>query len=439
VTIKKSLAIKIAAASESASWSWISSLNREELDVLDDYPPSEEIMALSRTAAEGEGGNALTFDLTEESLRHLVEELTAENKLLKQQVEENKLGESKHDTKVEVEHTFKTLHRIGPNIYLRNPSWSNGGSGEFVLEGHLPIKSLEEYLTRHEDVAFVAFKDYTVGMKLPETTPHKEDDFFPSPQPWKEAVKLTAPVMITAMREFLKQIPDFENFLPDFDPTKEIPAPYLFWFCSRPNVDEAIEALPDFQKALIKLFRNWIEDTYGDEWDFVDSEFAKGQVSPFSVQYLVRPGDVLVSRNHDGIDAHIATSWTNVATADKNIERILQGRAKVLEGVPAEIGKQQENGERSPSKTRYSWAVHSWTWSFDGVFKKQHKPLMLDLSVSTERTGVPITSLNVYPLRFSDEALQIQLRKRGRTFWKCRSRMLVSYVGQYGDEMSVVG
>lgn len=395
-------------------------------------------MESSNNGAEAEDAEPATYH-TKESLLELVEVLHLENTSLRRQVEAGKLGGGRQDTKVKVEPIFRTFHRIGPNIFLRDPSWSNTGHGDFVLEGRLPVKSLDEYLARHENVAFVAFKDYTVGMRLPETTQDREDGSLSSPQPWKEAVKLTAPAMIKAMSDFLSHIPGFKNLLPNFNPTQEIHEPYMFWYCSRPHVAAALDLLPDFQRILIELFQDWVENTYGDEWNFVNTEFAKGVVSPLSVKYLVKPGDVLISREDGVVDGHIATTWTSFVDFPPDMTRgfRLKGRAKTLNDVLQETNIQQNNVEQPPSNQKYRWAVDSWAWSFDGGFRKAEKSLTLDTSVPTDHSSVAITTLSLYPLRFASEALRFQLRERGRTFWKCRNRMLVSYVGQYEDERSV--
>ncbi|EUC46495.1 hypothetical protein COCMIDRAFT_92717, partial [Bipolaris oryzae ATCC 44560] len=296
------------------------------------------------------------------------------------------------------------------------PSWLDAQDGHFELKGDTPISNLKTYLKRHDDIVFVPFKDYDEGTKLSAATELAEDDFLPQPQPSKEAVMLTSPRMVSAMEKFLSAISGFKESFPEFDPTKEIHEPYLFWFFFRTNMEEALGSLSTEERGMVKLFQDWVEGSYGEEWDYVNSEFEKGMVCPISVKYLIRPGDVLSRKD------------------------TLQGRAKLLtHGL--QLNEQCTETSEAPAekapKEDYLWTIESWSWSFDGEFKKAAKVLDLKITAPTERNMIPITSLEVFPLKYDDTGLKARLKKRGEIFWKCRERYLVSCVDHYEDEMSV--
>lgn len=372
-----------------------------------------------------------------EALMKRVEKLAAENSRLKEQAKERRRDEDASKPRVTIAYRWRTLYRLDGSIFLEEPFWSSGEAGQFVLRGQLPVSSTAEYLKRHEDIAFVAFKYYRPGTTLPANAQPGEDDGLPAPQPVKEGVRIVAPAMLEAMKAYLRNIPEFEDQFPDFDPSNEIPGPYLFWYYFRDRIKSGLENLPDDQKTLIKLFRDWIEGAYGSEWSYIDSQFEQGMVSPASMKYLIRPGDVLVSRKNRSIVSYMARNWMKPNNTPE-VREMLAGRAEPVETDHSAIENEFASPENSRQKVTYTWSVESWAWSFDGSFRKAGKVLDLKLVTPSPRSSVPISSMEVFPLRFGDEELKKLLKKRGQKYWKFRTRMLVSYADQYGDEMSVV-
>lgn len=413
-----------------------------------------------------------------------VEELSAQVSRMKRRAKDRGKDEHSQNPRAKIIPRWQTLYRINNGIHLREPSWIDAQYGYFELKGDTPISNLNAYLKRHDDIVFVPFKDYDNGTKLSAATELAEDDFLPQPQPSTEAVILTSAQMVSVMKKFLNAISGFKESFPDFDPTKEIHEPYLFWFFYRTNMEEALRSLSAEERTMIKLFRDWIEGSYGEEWDYIDSEFEKGMVCPISVKYLIRPGDVLVSRKDENIDAYIIKTWPKFleprSSQDKNIDaRIaghwpnsfkpnsrkdgnidvytskvrplpleskthkdrLQGRAK----LPAS-GIQPNNQDTTKSEVLgqnvaredYLWNIEAWSWSFDGEFRRATAVLDLKITAPTDRSRVPITSLEVFPLKYDETGLEARLKKRGEIFWKCRKRYLVSCVDSYEEDMSVV-
>ncbi|KAK3898553.1 P-loop containing nucleoside triphosphate hydrolase protein [Staphylotrichum tortipilum] len=366
-----------------------------------------------RSAAPDAAGPDLGGKGGVEGLLRRLEELSEENSRLKHQLQNRTASNNVPKLRATVAYRWRTLYRIESDVFLEEPSWSVGDSNRHTLKGRLPVASTIEYLKRHEDIAFVAFRNYKPAQTLPAGALGADDGTFPTPTPSREAVRLVAPAMIDAMDQFLNHIPDFKTMFPDFDLRAEVPEPYLFWFFSRRGADSALQSLSGERRKLMELFRDWIEGSYGDEWSYIDSQFADGLVSPLSMKYLIRPGEVVVSRKNRLVGSYMAASW-----------------------VKSEEGHEPK---RSPQTATYRWSVDSWAWSFDGRFRKAGRVLDLEIQAPTPRSSVPITSLDIFPLRFWDGGLEELLKKRGRTFWKCRRGQLVSYVDEYGDEMNVGG
>ncbi|KAJ5026296.1 hypothetical protein J3E73DRAFT_213141 [Bipolaris maydis] len=392
----------------------ISASSQEECDLKDEIVSnvsgdSEPWGAGAGTIA---GSQACDASWTTAALTRRVEELSAEVNRLKRRTKDR--GQNGHSQKprVKIVSRWQTLYRIHGGIHLREPFWIDAQNGCFELKGDTRISNINNYLRRHDDVVFVAFRDYDGYVELSATTQLAEDDSLPQPQPLSESVMLTSPQMISIMKKFLSVIPGFKESFPEFDPTEEIHEPYLFWFFSRTYVEEALKSLSAKDKKLINLFRDWIEGSYGEEWSYIDSEFEKGVVCPMSVKYLVRPGDVLISRKAEKIDAYIATTWP-------------------------QFFEPKSSRNQKVAKEDYLWTIEAWSWSFDGEFKKTTQVLRLKIAARTERVRIPITSLEIFPLKYDDTGLEARLKKRGEIFWKCRERYLVSCVDHFEDEISV--
>ncbi|KAJ6205482.1 AAA family ATPase [Bipolaris maydis] len=441
----------------------ISASSQEECDLKDEIVSnvsgdSEPWGAGAGTIA---GSQACDASWTTAALTRRVEELSAEVNRLKRRTKDR--GQNGHSQKprVKIVSRWQTLYRIHGGIHLREPFWIDAQNGCFELKGDTRISNINNYLRRHDDVVFVAFRDYDGYVELSATTQLAEDDSLPQPQPLSESVMLTSPQMISVMKKFLSVIPGFKESFPEFDPTEEIHEPYLFWFFSRTYVEEALKSLSAKDKKLINLFRDWIEGSYGEEWSYIDSEFEKGVVCPMSVKYLVRPGDVLISRKAEKIDAYIATTWPQFFEPKSSRNQVidlyftetlanslepklhkdrLQGRAKPSVSVHQSNKQDIKTSDalvQKVAKEDYLWTIEAWSWSFDGEFKKTTQVLRLKIAARTERVRIPITSLEIFPLKYDDTGLEARLKKRGEIFWKCRERYLVSCVDHFEDEISV--
>ena len=97
------------------------------------------------------------------------------------------------------------------------------------------------------------------------------------------------------------------------------------------------------------------------------------------------------------------------------------------------------------------WSIEAWHWGFDGNFQRQIDILSFSIQSEEkqgqdtrsaqasgsmgiqqdlqemEKRGVPIEDLIVFPLQHASKETIEKLRRRGRTFWKCRERRFVSY------------
>jgi hypothetical protein len=91
-----------------------------------------------------------------------------------------------------------------------------------------------------------------------------------------------------------------------------------------------------------------------------------------------------------------------------------------------------------PNTSSKTFRIQVWKWSFDGDFKRQRDDVLLRVTQKTTNISIEATEwnmhdLDIYPLRLASRSVVNQLRCRGRMFWRCRKRCLISYQ-EWGTE-----
>ncbi len=94
--------------------------------------------------------------------------------------------------------------------------------------------------------------------------------------------------------------------------------------------------------------------------------------------------------------------------------------------------------------------VSAWHWDFDGIFQRRHNWVESELPAVEDDKNVAdvkgksmvttqgkehkpglrekkISDLNISPMRFASAEIVDKCRRRGKTFWECRTRSFVSY------------
>ena len=331
------------------------------------------------------------------------------------------------------------LHYIGRSVFTGAPSWAENETGGYIIMGHELISDTEEYYRVNRDVAFVICRKYDESAKVPAPSSkgQAQDGELPPPKPQSECVRLVVPEMEQAMRGFLSTIPELDEFARELDFKGDITAPYLFWYHFRNRVSAGIGRLSGIERDLMLLFRDWIEGTYKGIWGYVDGLFSRRMVTPWSIRYLVRPGEVVVSRKGKGIVSYIAAGWVKEAD-EKRLSKDM-GSLGTTDSDTALGNRDVHIWDRwgSDSAAPPDCCLAVWRWGYDGTFRKVHSTLNIVLPASAQHNTVAMSSLEVYPLRFGDGILRNCLWERGQTFWMCRKRRLVSYASSGGVVGSV--
>ncbi|KAF2802195.1 uncharacterized protein BDZ99DRAFT_210908 [Mytilinidion resinicola] len=244
----------------------------------------------------------------------------------------------------------------------------------------------------------------------------------PRPKPTRETIRLESQDMIESMEAFIAGKFKFIEEHPDFDVRAPLAAPYLFWYHDRSP--ETISGLNDLHQKHMRRLTGWIDDNYGEMYHRVEKQLDKGVVSYESIEFLMKPGDAIILNNKPGqeggtLKAEIAASWPASKTPQKLADF----------GVDSPWVKMNKDHKK---KCTWKWIVDCWAYKYDGSFYRTERQVEIQLRAEKADEEVAIQKLNVYPLRYASEETRALLEQRGRTFWSCRDRRLVSYEDKNG-------
>ena len=196
-------------------------------------------------------------------------------------------------------------------------------------------------------------------------------------------------------------------------------------------------------RAQLALLLSYVTERYADEYAAADSLLSQSKIVPKLLHYLFKPGDLLISRVDGQYQGYVAKSWPV-----KTRTRTRMRAAIPYVGMPL-YGSQEADIRMANDKiTVHSCDVNVWHWDFDGNFQRQNSTLCLeivedrgnetDIKGKRKLTGKSdiskydmseqnISDLNVFPMQYASADIVDICRRRGKTFWKCRTRSYVSY------------
>jgi hypothetical protein len=227
--------------------------------------------------------------------------------------------------------------------------------------------------------------------------------------------------MIEAIEAFIAKRPKFRENFPHFNVRDALPAPYLFWYYNRSP--QAFDGLSDLHRKYLNNLTGWIDSNYGDIYDRADKQLLRGVVSYESMEFLIKPGDVIISNDKpdqedENLHAEIATSWPSSETPK-------------LVDIGSDMPWAKKIKEDAKRYT-WTWNVDSWAYKYDGSFYRDTGFTQIKMEAESVDEEIEIRKLNVYPLKYASEETVQFLEQRGKAYWSCRHRKLVSYDDKNG-------
>ena len=298
-------------------------------------------------------------------------------------------------------------------IYLDEPHWVKGDEGLASLQGNLPVGSIESYLRRNPEVAFIVFQTTTI-----EGTKRYEDDHEKVER--SESIHFTSSDMIKAVKNANYQVSkSFEGHSRTdiIDARAELPAPYLPFFHSRRILENCNTNVPQGPRRGWQLLWRHVFENYGEEYMQVDRLLKSGTISRAWIKYLIKHNDILLSKTSRHLCGYRAVSQARQVF---DIRMEYQQAGKEL------------SGDKYNSQT---WKVWTEAWKFDGNFQKDIQEISLIIPSGRDWI-LSIRDLEVVPIQYAEPQLVVRLRDRGLQFWKSRSRRYISYRSQRDTENS---
>lgn len=337
--------------------------------------------------------------------------------------------------------------------FFDHPQWIEGQGSERQLRCKLPLNNFDLYIEKNKDIAFIVYRNFDTRLKDNMATSGNDDarneTATHSPRSTSETIQIVSKDLIDAVKTLLSSREEYVELLRNYAKSKELRAPYLFIYHSRKDLEEFQSSLPLRARTQLLLLSNYVTEQYAQEYESADFLLSQGKISPEYMQYLFKPGDLLLQRVNDQYMGFVATSWPKIC----RIEKIPHSRSTAFrDNTSVPFNRSQGFVTRIGTReiTVYVCEINAWQWKFDGKFQRSNTTLKLEVPDVDEskksqehRSGKTIQigdtehrlhlkgnkleGLNVFPIQYASAEIVEKCRRRGRIFWKCRNRSLVSY------------
>ncbi|MCJ1385305.1 hypothetical protein MMC17_008427 [Xylographa soralifera] len=345
--------------------------------------------------------------------------------------------------------------------FFDHPEWVRGQDDMRYVQCNLPLTNFELYLEKNKDISFIVYLDFdpTLDSILAKHGTNKsgvQGDHLPNFT--SETIRPVAEYLVNAIKTLLESREEYAGILREYNASYELLAPYLFMYHSQKNLDDIQTGLSEPARKQLSILSDYVSKQYGHIYRAADSLLSQGSISHNYIQYLFKPGDVLVARRNGHYTAHVATSWprnpetiTVSSTHAKSFGNGTRGDFYSSKDTP---GKMQGGKVKI-----HRYRVDAWHWAFDGNFQQKHEVLLFDIpfdrdesttSSDVEGSGTTgdkensriiearrnnIAELNLFPIQYASDEIVARLRRRGRTFWNCRKRRFISYSENDKDDI----
>ena len=313
------------------------------------------------------------------------------------------------------------------STYFDCPTWVVGQKRQ-MLRSSLPLANLSSYLEKHCDLAFVVYKDFDVieleaAKSKAMSDDSSENDMVSEVRNTNESILPVSRDLCAAVTALLRSRSDFSQLLNWYQDQSLLPGPYLAIYHSRSAMDEFIQTLPEGCQKQLGLLLDYVFSQLGDEYAAADDLLSRGRISLPYLKYLYKPNDVLLEGKGGDCMGFVSKSWPLSTRLRESPHE------KYLPSVYSDA-----HTFKGPTRTECRICeIEAWSWKFDGTFYHQNVLLTLELDFK-DKVETNIADLNIQPLEYVSDEVRDLLKRRGETFWSCRSRRFVSYKENKGRD-----
>jgi hypothetical protein len=232
-------------------------------------------------------------------------------------------------------HRHVILYRIDEYIlsgpFLDAPEWIDHGDGQGTLHCKVPIQNFELYLEKNKDIAFIVFKTYAIQNLAPDDEWQKDEHLVVTT---KECIKPISRELVKAVRLLLRSQDEYADLWHSFEMTQELHAPYLFAFDQRGYPESLREATSQAFQEQLTLLWNYILQKHGDEYRTVSQLLSTSKITSDYLQYLFRPGDILVQRKADSFVGWVSKSRVKLVSTEHTSREEVRGKECTSSRIP---------------------------------------------------------------------------------------------------------
>ena len=236
--------------------------------------------------------------------------------------------------------------------FFDHPELVSGQDSASHIQCKLPLTNFDLYLEKNKDISFIVYRNFDTESARIEAKASTDDLSREKatllPKHTSETVRPVNKDLIEATMALLKSQQEYAELLRDFSASVELPAPYLFIYHSRTSLKKFQDSMPSHAQPQISLLLRYVSEQYADEYAAADSLLSRNKISPESLRYLFKPGDLLVSRVNGQYMGFVSTSWPRI-TSHKH-----DSQARMA----------------SERKTVHVCKLDVWHWAFDGNFQR---------------------------------------------------------------------
>lgn len=335
--------------------------------------------------------------------------------------------------------------------FLDAPEWI-GSVDTGTLHCKAPIQNFDLFIEKNKDISFIVFKTYTARRLEQDRIMVKTDEI---PEiTVNESIKPITKELVEAVKLVLGSQDEYSDLWNDFKTTSELSAPYIFVFHQRGYPDTLSDTANQASREQLTSLWNYVIQKHSDEYTNADASLSSGEITSDTVKYLFKSGDILVQRKANFCLGWVAKSRAKHVETHRSTRERASAKITKTSQIPLYGTEKSSKGMINKRVWVQTWNIPVWNWDFDGSFQRKYDNL--SFSVVTEndpgpgpgityasKAGAedststpeqfPISDLEVFPIRYAPQEVVQQLRRRGKAFWECRNRRLVSYEESTSD------
>ena len=266
--------------------------------------------------------------------------------------------------------------------FLDHPEWVRGQGAATTVQSNLPLHNFDLYLEKNKDISCIVYRNFDRN-PTPLSTQYRGLDgtqFNGSylPQHSRECVRPVITKLREAIETLLSSKREYNGLLREYAEHLELPAPYLFIYHGRTDLEKMQIDLSPQAKTQLSVFLEYVVKQYQDEYGVADALLARKRISPQYIRYLFKPGDLLVSYVDGGYMGFVATSWPHV-NFDKEVSRVRAATSRRSTSMPLYGSQEADATLGADTITIHMCEINAWHWAFDGNFQRQYSTLYLEI------------------------------------------------------------